>query len=315
MQSVLSSMAVEEIGPGSANKNFAKLLKSDFLNFKNHALYRSPITAFFTAMERLGVKEGDNVAISAFSDKIYNVLLGNLGLSCSLLDVDPDVGQVSAGEVLKLHQEKKLAAFVCSSSLSRLPDLAPIHAAGIKIFCDITDSIGNEIDASNIDIAFLSLEDDALITAGGGAGLFSNERLERPLRGDELCDINSSLALKQLENYDFFLKKRKEIQKTYVQAAGLGKNRVFSNYSEESKDNALHFALVLDNFKEALGFLDKRSIPVRKTFSNTIFEELEDKSPFPNCIALYSKVYSFPLYYYLKGNEIDLVRKVISVLP
>ena len=317
MQAVLLSLAVEKFGPGEKNILFAKTLKEkEFLLFKYYNLYRSPVTAFLDAFNSLGIHEGDNIALSPFCPSFYNVLLGNLGLNCFFLDVEKERGTVKAEDVLDLAKKQDIKLFLATPSLTYLPDLKKIKASGIKIFCDLTQLIGHDIDMQSIDVAFLSLEDDALVTSAGGAGIFSSSvKFDEILRQEELCDINTSLALKQIENYNFFLKKRKEIQKVFIQAAGMTKNRIFSFHSDEEKDNSLFFSLELENYKQALSFINQKKIAVRRTFSSTIFEEMTDKSKYLNCMSLYNKVYSFPMYYYLKTEEIDLIKKVMSVLP
>lgn len=319
MQSVLMSLAFEKFGPGDKSVEFAKLLRDkekNFLSFKHYRFFRSPITAFFQAFQALDVKEGDLVVLSPFTPSLYNSLLANLNVDVEFLDVELQSGQVKAEDVISLGKQKKVKCFFATSRLGYLPDLKKIKEAGIKLFCDVTESLGMDIDMEGIDVAFLSLEDDCLVTAAGGAGIFSESvNFDEILREDELCDINVSLALKQLENYDLFLAKRKEIQKSFVQAANSGKNKIFSFFAEEGRDNACFFALFLENHKEALAFLSKKKIPVKRTFSRTIFEEMTNKSKFINCLSLYNKVWSFPLYYYLKSDEIELIRKVIAVLP
>ena len=337
MQSVLMSMADEEIGPGKRGEYFKEEL-GNYFNFKNMLLMRSLVSAFFTCLDVLEISAGDKVVISCFTPILYKSLLEEIGVELIVKDVNITTGTLDVAEIDDIEDAKLVFAV---PSLGHIPDLSKFKEIGISTMLDLTDCVGLDVDVSTIDIAIMSLEDDKMITSAGGGCILSNTyKFPKILREEALSDLNSSLSLMQLESYDLYLKKRRDIQKTFAQAVEMSNNRIFSLYnpmddsqvepsvsesSSESKeaiqekpsakDNAFKFAILLENFNDALKFLEKKKIPVRKSFEKTAYEDMEKKESFKNASYLYNRVYSFPFYYFLKTEEIELIRKVIAVLP
>ena len=314
MQSVLMSMADEQVGPGRRCREFQGELRR-FLNFKNVVALRSPVTAFFFCMElrSLGISEGDKVLASCFIPLFYKMMFEEAGIEVAYADVNLDNGQIDLSNLPDLKGVK--AVFACGY-LGYVPDVSVFKQKGLKVICDLTECIGLDVNVTDIDVALISLEDDRIITSAGGAVVMSNGiGLDKPVREELLSDLNASLCLQQLQNYEFYHKKRLEIQRIYGKAMDTSSNRIFSHVVGEERDNAFRFAVLFDNFKDAIGFLEKRKVPVQKAFANTAYEELENKESFKNASYLYSRVYSFPLYYYMKTEEIDLVRKMLAALP
>ena len=311
MQSVLMSMAEEQIGHGKRCKQFEEELRKH-LNFKNMLFLRSPVTAFFLCLDSLEIAEGDKVLASCFIPAFYKDLFEEAGVEVVYADVRQDDGCMDLDNLPDLKGIK--AVFACGH-LGYVPETAFFKEKGLKVLCDLTECIGIEVNPADIDMALISLEDDKIITSAGGAAVMSDSiRFEKPVREELLSDLNVSLSLMQLENYDFYYKKRAEIEETYAKSVEISSNRTFSRYDGE-KGNAFRFAVMLDNFKDALNFLERRKIPVRRAFADTAYEELEGKEKFKNASYLYNRVYCFPLYYYMKTDEIELVRKVLAALP
>ena len=315
MQSVLMSMADEQIGPGKRCVALTDKLR-EFLPFKNMTLLRSPVTAFLLCLDALGIGEGDKVVASCFIPLFYKDLLEEAGVEIIYADVNRDNGLIDPEATEKAEGAKSAKVAFFGGHLGFVPDAMAFKSKKMKTLCDLTECVGCPAPAEGVDAAILSLEDDKMVTAAGGACVMSNALdFGKPVREELLGDLNASLGLMQLENYPFYCKKRLEIRSVYAKSVEVSSNRIFSHYDEKEGDNAFRFAVLLENFKDALRFLERKKIPVRKAFAGTAYEELDGKERFPNASYLYGRVYCFPLYYYMKSDEIETVRKVLSALP
>ena len=310
MEAVLMSMADEAVGPGERMKTFKKEL-SHFLSFKNAICLRSFTNGVIYMMRSLGIKKNDRVLISVFANSIYKDIAKLMDIELVECDVNIQNGVMDIDSV----KEDVDAALICDCYL-RLPDVSNLRKKGVKIMYDLSDYVGCDFDSSLADIAIVSLEDDKLISAAGGSCVMSSRvKLLEPLREETLSDLNAAFSLRQLNSYNFYLKKRKKIREAYIQAVEISPNKIFSFHSEEGSDNAFRFAVYLDNFKECEDFFKRNKIPVRHSFDNTIYSLNPDRKLFKNASSLWPKVFDIPFYYYLKADDIALISKVLKVLP
>lgn len=338
MDAVLTCMVDEKIGPGELNGRLIQQLK-EFVKCDGAVALRSPAIALKYALNALDFEKGSKIMMSALAPAWQYQTALDLGYEPLVLDVDELTGLVTAeivqagiqngGRLLLLHETEGI-----------LPDFDGIMALGIPVIEDIShsagssypvkDDEGNPTDQKNAAGTFgvytiLGLEERDVITAGGGAILFSPGRREwivlkkyvdqAPVT-DLLPDINCALAWVQLKEYARNEKTRKELFGMYQQACMIGRHKMFAR-EMESGSTMCSFPLILSSsYKDVKQYAAKKDIEIQLAYENSIIAKIEDLSD--SCIhakALSLRCVHIPLYPRLTHNESTKIVKVLSSLP
>ena len=129
--------------------------------------------------------------------------------------------------------------------------------SSVKVIEDISESIGSRIKDELYagclgQIVVCSLEDECVVSSGGGAvmavrGEYVNGlRGKRPSKYLAMPDMNAALGLVQLSNIEENLEKRREIMKVYQQALSKSGRRQFGLSLVDFDSDASGFAVQLD---------------------------------------------------------------------
>ena len=182
--------------------------------------------------------------------------------------------------------------------------------SSVKVIEDISESIGSrikdELYAGSLgQIVVCALEDECVVSAGGGAvmavrGEYVNAlRGKRPSKYLSMPDMNAALGLVQLSNLEENLEKRRDILTDF-------------------ESDASGFAVQLDSKPdEAVKFAAKYDVPARMAFADCLVKDFEG-DPFetmPVAASFYYRAVSFPLYTFLYQSEIESISRVIAHLP
>jgi dTDP-4-amino-4,6-dideoxygalactose transaminase len=213
MDSVLTAMVEEKIGPGERNRLLIQTVKEQ-LHFDYALALRSPAVALHTAIKALsfaGNAEGQTASkaavISALSPRYYLQVLQDLNITPLFCDVTYDFPCMSRelieNTIAKKPEGLEVCAVVLHHTLGFVPDTASIAELGIPVIEDISQSYGSwlkpdkndeqekeeqaqavktekEESAVKFDSVFciIGLEERDMLTSGGGALLFAMNRKE-----------------------------------------------------------------------------------------------------------------------------------------
>lgn len=338
MDAVLTCMVDEKIGPGELNGRLIQQLK-EFVKCDGAVALRSPAIALKYALRALDFEAGSKIMMSALAPSWQYQTAIDLGYEPLVLDVDETNGLVTTeivqngiqqgGRLLLLHETEGI-----------LPDFDGIMSLGIPVIEDIShsagslypvkDEDGNPTEATKSAGTFgvytiLGLEERDVITAGGGAILFSPGRREwvvlkkyvdeAPVT-DLLPDINCALAWVQIKEYARNEKTRKELFGMYQQACLIGRHKMFAR-EMETGSTMCSFPLVLSSsYKDVKQYAAKKDIEIQLAYENSIIAMNDDLSD--SCIhakALSLRCVHIPLYPRLTHNESTKIVKVLSSLP
>jgi perosamine synthetase len=160
MDSVLTAMVEEKIGPGERSRLLVQTAKEQ-LHFDYALALRSPAVALFTALKALNLSpQGspqDNstegqvaskaVIISALSPRYYLQVLQDLNITPLYCDVSFDFPCMSRelieNTIAKKPQGLDICAIVLHHTLGFTPDSASIAELGIPVIEDISQSYGS----------------------------------------------------------------------------------------------------------------------------------------------------------------------------
>ncbi len=349
MYNVLETMVRERIGPGECEEEFSALFASS-TGCKSALTFRTYPDAIERALLFLGVRAGSRVALSVLAPEVYLDVFARIGCEPVFLDVDRENGLPSPDAVLSAMDEESLGE---GERFLVLHDTAgsiavgydreisgPVRSEypGMRILEDVSESIGSVMGPDGInagsfgDVVVCALEEDSVISAGGGAVLsvrggaeYAQESLKAfkssrssLLRYAKLADLNASLAIIQIQNIEADNTRRRQILSMYRNAMKSAKSRCFGLSGGEYLTNGSTFAVFMDSKPEDfISFAKKRGVPLKRTFSGAVIERLGGTAyeRFPEAAAFYSRTVSFPVYPFLKSDEVDLVSKVVAAMP
>lgn len=332
MDSVLQTMVNEKIGPGERARAFVQSF-CETVHATSGIAFRTYPDCLSYALSAIGVGEGTKVAVSPLSPEIYRTVLDKIGCETVFVDIDkhtgcPDDALVaqSGAEVLLLYEPFGTLP-VRYNEQTTFPETCDY--SGVKVIEDISQSIGSKVGdecfAGKIgQIVICAMEEDGVVSAGGGAVLAVRGETVNAIRGKRpskyltMPDMNAALGMVQLTNLDYSCQQRGKILSAYQQSLAKTRHKQFGLSLMEFSSNASAFAVMLDSRPdETVKFASKKEVPVRMAFSDCLFKGLE-ADPFdvaPVAASYYFRTVEFPLYAFLKQSEIDGISKVISHLP
>jgi len=213
MDSVLTAMVEEKIGPGERNRLLIQTVKEQ-LHFDYALALRSPAVALHTAIKALNHGDGGQTdakkaaVISALSPLYYLQVLQDLNITPLYCDVTYDFPCMSRelieNTISKKPEGLEVCCIVLHHTLGFVPDTSSIAELGIPVIEDISQSYGSwlkqekneeqekDVPAPQADktekeenavkfggtFCIVGLEERDMLTAGGGALLFAMNRKE-----------------------------------------------------------------------------------------------------------------------------------------
>lgn len=322
MDAVLQTMVDEKIGPGEKKKLFIKGC-ADYLSLKGGVALRTYPDAIALAINLFDLQAGDGVAISVFTPEIYYKTIKKLGLKPIVLDTD-DEAMISGDEVSKHLGDIKL--IILYEPVCQIPSSKSLKEFGIPIIEDITESVGsllNEEKSGKIgDVVIFNTEEEALVSAAGGAIVLSNnsERIEQMKSSVnqyiEMSDLNAALGLMQITKLDDTTHRRNLLYERFKKASMKGGSKLFGSGSVDFFSNGYGFSVIVNEKPEdTIKFSEKYGVTAKKTFSGAVGSRYLDRYDlYPKSLGALQRAVSFPLYPFLSSTDIDTIEKVISHL-
>lgn len=319
MDSVLTSMVEDEVDVISELK---KKLKS-CINRDHIFFLRDIEQAFYTLINSIPKNEKEEVIVSALAPcYIYNILI-QFGYKPVVLDVIVEKGLFSLDEL-----EKKITdntAFVINNSVYGV--LAPtvdIMELGIQVIEFIGSGFGvtdiGDLYGSSADFSIISLEENDIISALGGAVVAINsknasERFENIINNKShliLSRLNTSFALTQVIDIETLLDKRKQLVALYKDS--LLKSGYHSLENSELNCYNTFPVVIKRGLKDIQKYCRKQGVETIKAFDDSIIQNVEGI----NCKvakSLSNKTLLFPIYPGMSKDSITLILKLLSTLP
>lgn len=327
MDAVLSCLVSEQIGPGTLSTILVREASSYLSISGGFALreYKRAIELVFDAME---ICEGDSVVISPLSPSVYFDACSTRGIRMLFADVDPNSACIDPSHV-EVLLDKNPAACVVDSPVGFVPRMDSLSELAIPIIEDVTNCIGAIADWGKVGgfgrFVIVGLEEENIITAGGGAVVLSQTKRDLGLlrksaiaidQSGLLPDLNAALALTQLKHIEEFIDKRRDIAQVYHRAIMKGRHRTLTQ--DKSSENVFaSFPVILDgSVREVMKYARSKDIITRETFSESILARISDQNAdCPNAQNLYLRCILFPLYPMLRKTHIQEISRVLSTLP
>lgn len=334
MDAVLTCLVDEKIGPGELNGRLVQTVK-EFFGVPGAVALRSPAIALRYAFSCLGLDSGSGVALSALAPDWQYCAVKEAGYVPLVVDVEPETLMVSE-ESLDDAVRNGARVFVCHETQGFLPDFETLKNANIPIIEDISQSasacIGEQKAGTFGSYAVLGLEQNDLLTAGGGAVLFSSNmrnwtvlkaQSENAPLTDKLPDMNAALAFVQFKELLRNEEVRRELHTGFIRALMQSRHKSVVQKGENAVSAVWSFPVLLSSgSRDVIQYAAKKDIEVQPAFSDTIIDRRgqgENAEPgvaaCKNAASLLLRCVDFPLYPRLGQTNAAKIAKVLATLP
>ena len=352
MDSVLTCMVSDLIGPGELNDNLIDKLSLHFPHSGGICLrdsLRALEVALSVLLENKTISEGSSVLISALAPSYYYQVITKLNLNALVCDVDPLTAVMSQEELTKKAQYASL--IIVDYPIGNYPPIELLRSFSIPIIEDVSCAVGsanvisssndeNETTASETTLetnttkfipgtlgsyVILSMEANHLITSGGGAVLLASSRgdyqklhkysttLDNSLF---LPDINAALAVVQTSSLASRLTKRENYFNLFASQVKKSHHKMMKT-TGELNNFFYSFPLVIEvGMSDVVAYAKKKGVETALAFENCVLDLIDpDGNQFPSALSVKLKTILFPLYSLLGSANATLIGKVLLTLP
>ena len=324
MDSVLSCLVTDSVGPGQVTEKYTKLAKEK-LHFDVGVGFRTPYDALTFALERLGLEQSARVGVSALAPFYHLLAIKNCGFQPVFIDYSlenclPNIEQLSL---------TGCSAFLNFEPFGILPDPVKLHSSMLPIIEDMSQALGAcraEALAGTLgDFVLYATENSSAINTGGGALLFTrNKRNVAILKSitDTLppevimTDYNAALGLAQFKEIDGSLQRRFELESRFQQALARTRHKTFKQI-DDGRSGLFAFPVLLESgMNDVLVYAKKNGIECACAFETSIVATEEfPVDECPEAHALLRRTVLFPLHQRISDREAGIIEKVIATLP
>lgn len=327
MDGVLTCLISDLIGVGERTREFIKLL-SGYLETETGYGFRDYSVGLGFVLDSLEMEQGSSVVISPFSPSFYYSEIIRRGFKVLYADIDPVNGCMSPEHLQDLLPLNPQAVFV-HFPLGIIPDLESLHSFGIPLVLDISTAFGGMYNMQSFgeigDIIIMNLEEEGIITAGGGAVVLSGKKKYRSQiqkfsklvpEISFLSDLNASLGINQFDQTESFLEKRESINEIYHISLMKSKHEKF--FSGESGNSVpFSFPVLLEgSVNDVRQYARKKNIMTKIAFEDSVLvKNYLDDFPCRNAASVVKRCILFPLYPSLNRKNVEMISKVLSTLP
>ncbi len=327
MDSVLSNLISDSIGPGLLAKRFAQSV-SRYLGVAGGVALREYTRSLEVALDALNLAPGSRVVLSPLSPGMYLHVLKKRGFKPLFADVDSDSPVISVDSIKNLLSHDPHVLLI-HYHLGFIPDMEEISNLGIPIIEDISHSFGgNTVDRRCGNYGryiIISLEPENIITSGGGGMILAQRSKDltafKKVISDlpeetVLSDINASLGVVQMSSLESFIQARKEIARIFTQALVESKHKTLIQ-SIDSENVFFSFPVLLESgMAEVRKYAEKKNVQTLPAFDSSIIKKLNQNGfTFPNAKTFFFRTLLFPLYPAMGKRNTEHVARVLSTLP
>ena len=324
MDAVLTALVEDKIGPGEQTRLLIQIAREK-IGFDYCIAFRSPVIALSIILKSLFPEQGQGLIISPLAPRYCLNVLDDLKIKPLYADVQPGSPYMSRESILKALESKPddltVRAVLLHHSLGYVPNSLSLSDLDLPLIEDCSQSFPTVVTEKTSTYSIMGLEEKDIITAGGGALLYTFNRKDSSTLKEfdnlppeyGLPDMNAAMGVIQLREAKKSLERRGEIARVYTQAALRTRHKRFP----DEDYNNYAFPLILETgLKDVKTYARRKDIIVESAFENSIIAS--GIIPFGLCPEAYSlslRTVLFPLYPRLRQEEIEKVSKLIASLP
>ncbi len=324
MDTVLNCLTTDSIGPGEYLERFLKQARES-VGFDAALALRSPVTALGAALDALGLQAGDRVAVSALSPSYYRGVLSAKGIETVWLDVDEESAVPSARSI----EACGCKALILHEASGCPLDEETLAAAKLQLVEDVSASYGSfagERRAGSSGVfSLLALEGGGIMTSGGGALLYANQRRDASVLRNHsetiprelvMTDMNAALAYSQMREFEKGRQKRKELDELFSQSLARTKYHGFANPDQGEKAHHGFHVVLSGGVKDVRAYAKKKEVDTALTFEDScVARGFVPEGACPAAASLSNRCVTFPLHARIGKTGAQKIARVLATLP
>ncbi|MFW5801480.1 MAG: DegT/DnrJ/EryC1/StrS family aminotransferase [Spirochaeta sp.] len=342
MQAVLETMVDDTLGPGQISEQFVLSLL-EFFDMEGGIAFRELRRAVEVLLSALKLKEDQGILLSPLLPRVYAEVVYAAGIPFGWVDVDPKNGTVGADNLeaaCALERDFQPAVLICDTSLGFVPPLEMLHIDTVVLDASkgCGSRLGDALVGSTADYVILSLEEEDMLTTGGGAAVLGRTKKQAQAlnhassgvsREVFLADLNAALGVTQLKGLPQRLLRRQDIAEILHRAVQQSRHRLLVQPGDAEQ---VYYGLPLiveTGRNEVEAYARKKGVETRPAYVDSILDAygLESGSDpvdshiscrvseVPNAAGLWRRCILFPLYPSLPKSHITELSKILVSLP
>ncbi len=327
LEGVLDCLINEELTSGSTVKSFESNIHS-LVGLKYPLATNSLASAYYLVFHALGLQDGDEVILPSYITQDALSVLSVFKAKPVLVDNEENSIHTSV-DVIKNAITDNTKAILVSHTMGFHFDCEDLYDGPIPIIEDISAAIGTEVDDNHIGskatFAVISFAPSMVITTGNGGMVLTNNSKYfsqmREMRGSNeetlhldftMTDLQGAMGISQLIRLKDFIKRRRDIAKTYYDA--LRSTPHFTPFKYNDSYAYQSFPVIFDSPSDKVERFWKRSgIEVIKPIKKPLHLFLGHRGiEFPNSDRVSKKLYTVPLYPTLTKVDIGKIAKTLA---
>ncbi|MCI5524179.1 MAG: DegT/DnrJ/EryC1/StrS family aminotransferase [Treponema sp.] len=359
MEAVLTCMVDEKIGPGEMNQRLTQTYR-ELSGCDGCVALRSPSVALEYALKAISLPKESGIMISALAPFWQFAAIEKLGYKPVVLDVDMETSLVTVekvqegikcgGRLLILHETMGILPSIKDFLELDIPVIEDISQSALSFYpleegeerkpLPSEESSSGEKNESEGELqepkgkragsygvySILGMEDQDIVTAGGGAVLIAPCRkewivlknlIQQAPSTDIMPDMNAALAFVELKEFARNEKVRRELFTLYSRSIMAGKHKTFIR-EKDFGSTIYSFPLLLNSgFKDVKSYGMHKGIEVKLAFEKSVIavKNEEYSSQCMNASSIALRCALFPLYPRLGQKDVARIVKVLSSLP
>lgn len=321
--SVLNVIGSGMISSGEKVKEFEDKV-AEFIGLNNGIATSSGTMALVFALKGLNIGKNDEVILPTYLCPCVLDAVLLIGAKPVICDVDTD--WVLSKRTIKPYVNSRTKAIIVPHICGISAKVEEMLEFQIPIIEDIAQAFGGTINNKKIgtygDVTVCSFGAIKCLTTGeGGMILTNNDKICEKLRSykffSPMSDIQAVLGISQLDKYNFFLQRRKEIANVYLKEFSEF-DGLCMNYELAKRSMFFRFPLNLNYYKVKDIFL-KHNIVVRQFIDFLLHRILKlDSNNYPNAECFFENTVSLPIYPALEDFEVkyivDITKEIINMI-
>ena len=323
MDTVLGCMVTDSVGPGEYTARFGKVAR-ELLKAEAVVAMRSPYLALGIALRRLGIKAASKVAISPLAPLYHLMVLQDGGFDPCYYDHDAE----TCGFDFSKIGGANCAAIVLYEPFGILPEKTNVLSFGVPVIEDMSQGLGaarDGVSAGSIgNFALYGLEQGAVITAGGGALLFTSSKKDAPIIRDlsetmpreiALTDYNAALGLAQLKDLPDSLEGRRILEESFRRELARTRHKAIIQTGDGQSGCSVFPVLLESGMRDVVIHAKKNGIEAAPAFDQSIVSMETFPSICPGSHSLALRCVIFPLHDKIGSKDARSLEKVLATLP
>ncbi len=312
--STLTILRMGMIARGNKVADFENTV-SNYLDLESGLATSSGTSAIFLALKALGVTTGDEIILPTYICPTVLLATVSIGATPVLCDVSK-YWNMDCNSVQGLITSKTKAIIV-PHLYGIAADVEPITQLGVPVIEDIAQAFGAQINRRKIgtfgQLTVCSFQATKCLTTGeGGMVLSNNEDYIQRIRSMQslfpMSDLQASLGISQIEQYNKFLEIRKVIAYKYFESLENIEN-ICMPPSLRQRSMFFRFPLMVplpfDFLKKQF---EQKNIAVRKGVDSLLHRSMGlSPKDFPNAERCFKETISIPIYPSLSDTQVEYI--------